>query len=150
MATRTSLALGWIIALKMIKALALVAFGTAVLVTRHTPPESLLADIARALHLPLASHMVQRAMDAATSLTPRREAVIALASFAYAGLFATEGVGLLRRAAWARWLTVVATGALIPLEVYEIARRPTALRFLALLVNVAVVAWLFRRKDLFE
>jgi uncharacterized membrane protein (DUF2068 family) len=149
-ATRAPGALRWIIAIKVFKALALVAFGVAVLVTRHTPPVSLLADIARALHLPLASHLVQRAMDAVMSLTPTREVLIGLVSFAYGGLFATEGVGLFRRASWARWLTVVATGALIPLEVYEIAQRPTALRIVALLVNIAVVGWLVRRKDVFE
>src|SRR6187401_1382743 len=149
MAARTSGALGWIIALKVTKALALVAFGSAVLLTRHTPPESLLADIAHAMHLPLASHLVQRAMGAVTSLTPKREVLIGVAAFAYGGLFATEGVGLYRRASWARWLTVIATGALIPLEVFEIARRPTAPRILTLVINIAVVAWLVRRKDLF-
>ena len=75
---------------------------------------------------------------------------LAAAAFAYAGLFATEAVGLWRRAAWARWLTVIATACLVPLEAYELARRLTAMRAVVLLVNVAVVVYLLRRQELFD
>jgi uncharacterized membrane protein (DUF2068 family) len=150
MATRTPAALWWIVAFKILKAGSLVALGATLLVTRHMPPETLLTQAALALHLPLASRIVQRAMEAATSLTPQREVVLGLAAFAYAGLFGMEAVGLSRRASWARRLTVVATGCLIPLEAYEIARRPTLVRILVLLINLGVVAYLVRRKDVFE
>jgi uncharacterized membrane protein (DUF2068 family) len=46
-------------------------------------------------------------------------------------------------------LTVLATGALIPVEVAEIVRRPTLLRVGALVLNLAIVGWLAYRKRLF-
>jgi uncharacterized membrane protein (DUF2068 family) len=147
---RAPAALWWIVGFKVLKAGSLVALGAALLVTRHMPPETLLVQAALALHLPLSSGLAQRALDAAASLTPAREVLLGLAALAYAGLFATEAVGLARRAAWARWLTVTATSCLIPLEAYEIARRPTLVRTLVLLINLAVVAYLVRRKDVFE
>jgi uncharacterized membrane protein (DUF2068 family) len=61
---------------------------------------------------------------------------------AYAGLFLTEGIGLLFRKRWAEWLTIVATSSLMPLEVYELVKQFTAFRLLALLVNAAVVLYL--------
>lgn len=60
----------------------------------------------------------------------------------YAGLFLTEGAGLLFRKRWAEYLTVIATGSLIPLEVYEIARHCTASRVALATVNVAIVVYL--------
>jgi uncharacterized membrane protein (DUF2068 family) len=64
---------------------------------------------------------------------------------AYAALFLTEGTGLLFRQRWAEWLTIVATSSLMPLEVYELTRRFTALRLLLLVVNAAVVLFLIYR-----
>jgi uncharacterized membrane protein (DUF2068 family) len=75
--------------------------------------------------------------------------VVALALILYAALEATEGVGLAMRRRWAEYLTVVATGLLIPFEVTEVVARPTLVRVGALLVNAAVVVYLAYRKRLF-
>jgi uncharacterized membrane protein (DUF2068 family) len=60
----------------------------------------------------------------------------------YAALFLTEGTGLLFRQRWAEWLTIIATSSLMPIEVYELIEKFTALRVFALLVNAAVVVYL--------
>src|SRR5262249_28482782 len=90
---RTPALLWWIIAFKVVKALSLLALGAALLSTRHVPAESLLVEVARMLHVPLSSRMLQRAMAAATSLSPRRELLLAIAAFTYGLLFAVEGIG---------------------------------------------------------
>lgn len=63
-------------------------------------------------------------------------------SAGYAALFLTEGTGLLFRKRWAEWLTLIATSSLMPFEMYELARKFTAVRSLALLINAAVVLYL--------
>ena len=60
----------------------------------------------------------------------------------YAALFLTEGTGLLFRQRWAEWLTIIATSSLMPIEVYELVKKFTAVRLLALLANAAVVVYL--------
>ncbi len=75
--------------------------------------------------------------------------IVALAILLYAALETTEGVGLAMRRRWAEYLTVVATGVLIPYEVLEVVARPTTFRVGALLVNAAIVAYLAYRKRLF-
>ena len=68
----------------------------------------------------------------------------------YAGLFLTEGTGLLFRKRWAEWLTILATSSLMPIELYELVKQFTAVRLLALLMNAAVVLYLIclvRQKD---
>jgi uncharacterized membrane protein (DUF2068 family) len=63
----------------------------------------------------------------------------------YAGLFLVEGTGLWLQRRWGEWATVVITGLLIPLEVYEIFRHPNVLKIVVLVVNVAVVGYLIYR-----
>ena len=75
-------------------------------------------------------------------LTPVRLRWASVASFAYAALFLTEGLGLLMRKRWAPWLTVIATSSLIPFEIYEIVKETTVIRIGALIVNIAVVLYL--------
>jgi uncharacterized membrane protein (DUF2068 family) len=75
--------------------------------------------------------------------------VLAIGAIAYALLEGTEGVGLAMRRRWAEYLTVIATGILIPYEVYEVVHRPTLFKVGALLLNLAVVGYLAYRKRLF-
>jgi uncharacterized membrane protein (DUF2068 family) len=74
---------------------------------------------------------------------------LALGAIAYALLEGTEGVGLAMRRRWAEYLTVIATGLLIPLEIYEVINKVTVFRTGALLVNLFVVGYLAYRKRLF-
>jgi uncharacterized membrane protein (DUF2068 family) len=74
---------------------------------------------------------------------------LAIGAIAYALLEGTEGVGLAMRRRWAEYLTVFATGFLIPYEAYEVVHRITLFKVGALLLNVAVVGYLAWRKRLF-
>jgi len=62
-----------------------------------------------------------------------------------AGLAALEGWALARGRRWGEWLVVVTTGSLLPWESWELIRRPSAVRLLLLLVNLAVVLYLVVR-----
>lgn len=75
--------------------------------------------------------------------------VLAIGAITYALLEGTEGVGLAMRRRWAEYLTVIATGILIPYEAYEVVHRPTLFKVGALLLNLAVVGYLAYRKRLF-
>ena len=75
--------------------------------------------------------------------------LLALSAIVYAALEATEGVGLAMRRRWAEYLTVIATGILIPYEAYEVISHPTLFKVGALLLNLAVVGYLAYRKRLF-
>src|ERR1700704_4509695 len=75
--------------------------------------------------------------------------LLALGAIVYALLEGTEGVGLAMRRRWAEYLTVIATGILIPYEAYEVIRHVTLFKVGALLLNLAVVGYLAYRKRLF-
>ena len=88
------------------------------------------------------NHFIHRVLEKLSILDDRRLKELSVGTFFYAGLFLTEGIGLALRKRWAEYLTIIATASFIPLEVYELARRPTVPRAGALLINVAVVVYL--------
>src|ERR1700736_4116545 len=68
---------------------------------------------------------------------------------AYAVIEGIEAVGLWYQRRWAEYLTFLVTTSLLPLEIYEIATRTTALKVIAFVITVAVVIYLLRAKRLF-
>lgn len=67
----------------------------------------------------------------------------------YGLLEAVEAGGLWVGRRWAEYLTFVATVVFVPFEIYEIASKPSAFKIGALVVNVAVAAYLLWAKRLF-
>jgi uncharacterized membrane protein (DUF2068 family) len=68
---------------------------------------------------------------------------------AYALLEGAEAVGLWYQRRWAEYLTFIATTLLLPLEIYELTHRLSALKILTLIINIAVVVYLLLAKRLF-
>jgi uncharacterized membrane protein (DUF2068 family) len=75
-------------------------------------------------------------------ISPNRLEALSADTLIYAGLLLTEGTGLLLRKRRPEYFTIVTTGGLIPLELYEIGRHLTAGKVIVLLVNAAIVAYL--------
>jgi uncharacterized membrane protein (DUF2068 family) len=67
----------------------------------------------------------------------------------YGLLQLVEGVGLWMLKRWGEYFAVVATSLFLPLEMYELTERVTALRLGAFLLNLAAVAYLLLSKRLF-
>lgn len=83
------------------------------------------------------------------SSKPHTLSLIAAALLAYAALELLEGVGLFLLKRWGEYVAAVGTSVFLPLEVYELTEKVTVLRVIALLVNVAAVAYLVLTKRLF-
>jgi uncharacterized membrane protein (DUF2068 family) len=147
---RPSSLLAWIIAFKAFKAITLMTLGIALLATRNSDPVDLLMRGALAIHLPLTSTLFDRALRFALNLSIGKQIALAITALGYAVLMGSEGIALYFRKPWARWFTIGATSSLLPIELYEIAREVHPIRVVVLLANVAIVAYLFRRKELFQ
>ncbi|HEY6775618.1 MAG TPA: DUF2127 domain-containing protein [Thermoleophilaceae bacterium] len=88
-------------------------------------------------------------IDDLLSLPRGKLHLVGLVLAAYAVLEAVEAVGLWMQKRWAEYLTLIATAALLPLEIYELTKGVTVLKLTALVVNVAVVVYLLFAKRLF-
>lgn len=74
--------------------------------------------------------------------TDPRLRLLAAGVLLYAGTRLVEAWGLWHDRQWAAWIGVLTAGAYVPIELLEIARHPRPLAFLALGVNLLVLAWL--------
>jgi uncharacterized membrane protein (DUF2068 family) len=75
--------------------------------------------------------------------------MVAGALLVYALIELVEGVGLWLGRRWAEYLTVVATAAFLPLEVYELTEKVSWLKIATLVINVLAVLWIALSKRLF-
>lgn len=85
---------------------------------------------------------VQHVLGFITGLSPQRLELVAIGAVLYTVLFTVEGAGLWLGKRWAAYLTVIATSTFVPVEVFALARHVSAPRAAALVVNLAVVAYL--------
>ena len=83
------------------------------------------------------------------AISTRNLQITGVVLVAYAALEGVEAVGLWLTRRWAEYLTFVATVLLVPIEVYEIVGKPSVLKALTLVINVAIVVYLVVRKRLF-
>ena len=141
-----------IIVERIIKSLVLIALAIGLLVAGRTGKLSDWAQFAQDQLNLSAGHtiIVQVLLKVVVYVgTFSHTTLLAIGAIVYALLEGTEGVGLAMRRRWAEYLTVIATGILIPYEAYEVIHRVTLFKVGALLLNVAVVGYLAYRKRLF-
>jgi uncharacterized membrane protein (DUF2068 family) len=70
---------------------------------------------------------------------------MSIVALIYASVLFTEGIGLWLQKRWAEYLTTIATGLLIPFEIYEIYEKFTWVRVAILALNIFVVWYLSTR-----
>jgi uncharacterized membrane protein (DUF2068 family) len=90
-------------------------------------------------------HAIEKVLNAKASTLNLVAAFLML----YGLLQLVEGVGLWMLKRWGEYFAVVATSLFLPLEVYELTEKVTALRLGAFLLNLVAVAYLLLSKRLF-
>jgi uncharacterized membrane protein (DUF2068 family) len=130
---------------KFVKVCWLIAAGIAALRLVHADVGTVLERWVLKLGFDPGSALLNHAIQRVCEIPQDQVWELGAVSFIYAALFMTEGVGLWLAKHWAEWFTVIITGSLIPFEIYEMVRKPDALRILVFVVNIAVVAYLIRR-----
>ena len=93
------------------------------------------------VHSHLIVHLLNRLQDVLQGGALRATGLLALF---YSAILFTEGIGVYLQKRWAELLMVFATGALIPLEVRHLFRRPSVAAVLILLINCFIVWFLYR------
>jgi uncharacterized membrane protein (DUF2068 family) len=105
--------------------------------------------VAKVLNLDVDNRVLMLVMDYLTNAKASTLVGISVVGFLYAGLNLIEAYGLARRYRWAEYLTVIATGMFIPFEIHEVIEQLTPLRVSALVINVLIVGFLAKHKEMF-
>jgi uncharacterized membrane protein (DUF2068 family) len=127
---------------KFLKAAMLIALGIGAFRLLHRDIGSLLEHWTEVLGVDPGNRFVDAALSKVSDLRPGQIKRLGLGSFLYAGLFLAEGTGLWLQKRWGEWLTVIITGSLVPLEIYEIYRHPSVVKVVVLVINLGIVGYL--------
>jgi uncharacterized membrane protein (DUF2068 family) len=130
---------------KFLKSAMLIALGLGAFRLLHRDVGALAEHWVEALRLDQGGRFVTLALAKVSKLRPDQIRKLGLVSFLYAALFLAEGTGLWMRKLWGEWLTVIITGSLVPLEIYEIYRHPNWVKVAVLVINLGIVAYLISR-----
>jgi uncharacterized membrane protein (DUF2068 family) len=131
-----------IAAFKLFKALALIAVGVGALRLLHKDVAAIAEHWINMFQVDPHNHFIDLLFAKLANVDDRRLKELSIGTFIYAGIFLVEAAGLALQKRWAEYFTIVTTASLLPIEIYELARRVNVGRSLALLFNLAVVAYL--------
>ncbi|MEP6643182.1 MAG: DUF2127 domain-containing protein [Acidobacteriaceae bacterium] len=140
-----SAVLRFIAIFKFAKAILFLLVAAGALKMMHQDVGDALEHWAQVFGLDPDGRVVGGLIQKASGLTPGHLKAVSVASVIYSSVFFTEGIGLWLLKLWAEWLTVIVTASLVPLEVYEIYRHATPLKFVVLVINVVIVVYLIAR-----
>ena len=127
---------------KLIKGLLLVVAGIGMFKLVHHDIVEVLSRWVGLVHVDPDNKYFQKVVTKLWSVDDRKLEEVGAGTFFYAGLFLTEGLGLVLRKAWAEYFIIIVTGSFIPVEVYLMTQHPTAARVVATLVNIGIVWYL--------
>jgi uncharacterized membrane protein (DUF2068 family) len=130
---------------KLVKALLLIAVAIGAIKLLHKDIGTTVMHWIQVLRVDPENRYVHGLLVRIFRVTPKQLKELSLGTFVYAGLFATEGLGLLLGKRWAEYFTIVTTSGLIPLEIFEMARHFTVAKLVVTLVNVMIVWYLVAR-----
>ena len=127
---------------KLFEGLLLIVAGLGALKLIHRDVGGVVFHWVQILRLDPDNHYIHKLLIKAFNVSPKQLKELSAGTFIYAALRLLEGIGLVLRKVWAEYLVVIATGIFIPLEIYELVRRFTALRLGLLVANIAIVLYL--------
>ena len=129
-------------AFKLLKACSLIALGVGALKLLHRDVAAVAEHWINMFQVDPRNHFINLLLTRLSNLDDRRLKALSVGTFIYAGIFLVEGVGLSLQKRWAEYFTIITTSSLLPIEIYELAKRVSIGRSLALVVNLVVVAYL--------
>jgi hypothetical protein len=136
-----------IIVFKFFKTAVFLLLAIAVLKLSRTDPFPTVEQVARFFRSSPENELIR----AFSRLTPGLAMGIGLASLFVSAVFGVEASLLTARVWWSTYFTIVLTALGIPLEIFEIFRRPWGFRrYLLLAVNAAILLYLWKRRNEFR
>lgn len=131
--------------LKFCKSALLLVVGMGALKLVQTDLNTWSLNWVSALNSNIGRRTIEHLIARVSQMDASRLEAFGVGAFVYTALFTVEGIGLWLGKRWAKYLTVIATALFVPMEIYELSQRVSIPRLSALLLNLAIVAYLIYR-----
>jgi uncharacterized membrane protein (DUF2068 family) len=108
----------------------------------HRDAEHVADLLSRRLHLNPAREHARIFLELLSNLSSTRLWLFAALALTYSCVRFIEACGLWRNRAWAKWFAALSGAIYVPFELYELYVGPSRLKLAALIINLAVVAYM--------
>lgn len=113
-----------------------------VLTVAHKDISDMAERAMNAVHLNLDSRFAEWIFNATDKATPRSLMFIAVGGFVYAAIRFAEAYGLWYARVWAEWFALISGCLYLPLEIFELTRHASPVKWAVLLINLVVVIYI--------
>lgn len=124
------------------KGLIVLAAGFGLLSLLHRDVAHIALALVTRLHIDPSQHYAGVFLEVAEHMTDKRLWAGAALALAYSLIRLAEGYGLWFEHRWGAWLGALSGALYVPIEVYELWHKPSAVKAATLTINVAVVSYL--------
>jgi uncharacterized membrane protein (DUF2068 family) len=128
--------------LEFAKGLAVLLLGFGLLSLTHRDAWEVAENFLELLRINPDQRYAQIFLNLADRLNDTKLWLVAAAAAAYSTLRLVEAYGLWNARAWAEWVALASGALYLPFEVYELLRKPNAIRASILLINLAIVLYM--------
>ena len=135
--------------LQALRTVAILEFGKGLLVLGAAislywlDPSDVAGGFLDLLHISPDHHFAQVLLQWADSLSNAKMWVVVSVAATYSALRFAEAYGLWRARAWAEWIALISGVIYLPFEIYKVAHRASLFHIAILVVNLAIVAFMF-------
>jgi uncharacterized membrane protein (DUF2068 family) len=104
--------------------------------------EDIAENLLYVLHVNPDWHLSQIFLNATARLNDMNMVKVAVVAAAYSSLRFIESYGLWRARVWAEWVALLSGVIYLPLEIHHLIRKPGAVAWAVLIINVVIVAYM--------
>ena len=119
-----------------------VAFALIALLRHDVDLQDAAMNVLDFLHIDPDRRLAGLFIDAAGKVMDWNVIFVGVGAFAYSALRFIESYGLWFERVWAEWLAIISGSLYIPMEVIELLRHATPVRWALLIINLIVVAYI--------
>ena len=127
---------------KLIEGLLFVVVGIGVFKLVHQDIGEVLTRWIGAVHVDPNNRHFLKVLAKLCAVSDRKLEELGAGTFFYAGIYLTQGLGLIYKKTWAEYFTIIVTASFIPVELYLATQHLTAARVVATLVSLGTVWYL--------
>jgi uncharacterized membrane protein (DUF2068 family) len=135
-----------IIGLKLLKGTLLLLLALGIFKISDTNLPELFREVLQFMHLDPEKKFFADLEAKIAAISAARMVWVAGGTFLYSLFSLVEGVGLLCRVSWAGWLAIGESMFFVPIEIYELLKRPSAIVLVVLGLNVFIVWYLLQNR----
>ncbi|MGI9035383.1 MAG: DUF2127 domain-containing protein [Pyrinomonadaceae bacterium] len=127
---------------EMVKGFLGLAVGVSLILLLHKDLEQVALRVLNYLHIDPTGRFAQMFVERASKINESNIVIAIVIAFVYMTVRMIEAYGLWRLRTWAEWFAIISGSIYLPIELYEVIKKPNVLHFVIFFGNILIVLYL--------